>query len=670
MDGLLFHAKRGITQSLTKNSSANQSMSQEFAINTGRCLNDVHGSDSPSILSVKAPIEHDMHSSRLSDKITSNPTKVIVDRLEGYNRDAQSSWRTSVHALNVLRLIFIDATLGKNHHTDRYISDAIMIAISGFKSLKWAVRNSSMMLFTALVQRTVDSDKNVTFNSPGKTVERMKSKAIHIDDFFTRFPSLFPFLLSELAFATNHRVVCKDDIPESVIPNDLLTGCHPDVRQLTESTEACDREETPPSLFPLLLMLSKMNGPILSNSTTTIAHPNSDNDAGSTTRNSKDDPLPTAYTNGHNINIELFLPLILICGKSKIQKIREISALALTSVVSSSKVCCMIQRLMDRVLSRNDDINGMHGALLGIWRLLEGLRSFIYSYLNQTNEDVMAIYLDLQTRILPQLQSLQLLCCMVFDSPPLGYVLHRVLLSLRDIFKCHYISWNSETNDDNTSHLTTDSISILGMSSNIPLCVDDVQVCAHDSPYKKHIKAVMFIEKILLKQCVIMMDRIRWSFKPSQSLGVMDEYLPYEPLLYRDTLKTFIPLVLGHSYRKTLIESLRQTTVFHYFLYSTVFSLLSNPMSEIRGGLITGLIDIIDAAIVRRNYNHILMSKSFCRWIFQYVEREADLSLQRHCLKLLSKLVLIIFSTYFDGIADNRVMRDLLSIVDTNSVFT
>lgn len=60
--------------------------------------------------------------------------------------------------MNVLRLLIGDATVGPA--LSQYISRCVQYAVRGFDSDRWAVRNSSMMVFTAVVQRAVDADKN------------------------------------------------------------------------------------------------------------------------------------------------------------------------------------------------------------------------------------------------------------------------------------------------------------------------------------------------------------------------------------------------------------------------------------------------------------------------------------------------------------------------------
>ncbi|KFQ14598.1 Thyroid adenoma-associated protein, partial [Leptosomus discolor] len=62
-----------------------------------------------------------------------------------------SSVIPQVHALNVLRALFRDTRLGENIMP--YVADGIQAAILGFMSPVWAVRNSSTLLFSALITR-------------------------------------------------------------------------------------------------------------------------------------------------------------------------------------------------------------------------------------------------------------------------------------------------------------------------------------------------------------------------------------------------------------------------------------------------------------------------------------------------------------------------------------
>lgn len=148
--------------------------------------------------------------------------------------DASVSWKTCVHSLNILRLILLDAALGPE--ADAYIPQAVKYAVRGFKSELWAVRNSCMMVFSAIVQRAVDNDKK----------ECGGAKAATAIEFFQRYPSLFPFLLNELAAILNFDVQTDaDNWPKSVSPRSGVE----------ESDANCT---LPPTLFPILLLLSKL----------------------------------------------------------------------------------------------------------------------------------------------------------------------------------------------------------------------------------------------------------------------------------------------------------------------------------------------------------------------------------------------------------------------------
>lgn len=66
-----------------------------------------------------------------------------------------------------------------------------MTAIKGFAIEDWSIRNSSLMLFSALSLRTVGGSKNP--NS-----QTIKSK-LNLVEFFTRAPELLEFFLQEIS---------------------------------------------------------------------------------------------------------------------------------------------------------------------------------------------------------------------------------------------------------------------------------------------------------------------------------------------------------------------------------------------------------------------------------------------------------------------------------------
>ncbi|XP_063246849.1 tRNA (32-2'-O)-methyltransferase regulator THADA isoform X2 [Prinia subflava] len=98
-----------------------------------------------------------------------------------------------VHALNILRALYRDTRLGENIMP--YVADGIKASILGFMSPVWAVRNSSTLLFSALITRIFGVKRGKDENSKKN---RMTGR-----EFFSRFPSLYPFLLKQLEIVTS-----------------------------------------------------------------------------------------------------------------------------------------------------------------------------------------------------------------------------------------------------------------------------------------------------------------------------------------------------------------------------------------------------------------------------------------------------------------------------------
>jgi HEAT repeat protein len=131
-----------------------------------------------------------------------------------------SQAKSRVHALNVLRLIILDAPLASE--VAPIVGDAIISAILGYDDTTWAVRNSATMVFAAAMLRTIDPDKNAS------NTDRTSSKAITVTELFRRYPSVSSFLLS----------VMKAGISESIKSHDI--------------------SDSNSQAFPILLLLSRV----------------------------------------------------------------------------------------------------------------------------------------------------------------------------------------------------------------------------------------------------------------------------------------------------------------------------------------------------------------------------------------------------------------------------
>jgi hypothetical protein len=112
-----------------------------------------------------------------------------VDKVES-SVDSNYELRTRIHALNVLRLIILDAPMSKEVYP--LIGDATSSSIIGYTDPEWGVRNSSTMVFAAIMLRSVDADKNAS-NS-----DTTSCKAASVMELFRSYPSLPAFLLAVL----------------------------------------------------------------------------------------------------------------------------------------------------------------------------------------------------------------------------------------------------------------------------------------------------------------------------------------------------------------------------------------------------------------------------------------------------------------------------------------
>uniref|UniRef100_A0A8D2L6G7 tRNA (32-2'-O)-methyltransferase regulator THADA n=1 Tax=Varanus komodoensis TaxID=61221 RepID=A0A8D2L6G7_VARKO len=204
-----------------------------------------------------------------------------------------------VHALNILRALFKDTRLGEN--IIPYVADGMRAAILGFTSSVWAVRNSSTLLFSTLITRIFGVKRGKDENSKKN---RMTGR-----EFFTRFPNLYPFLLSQLELAA------------SSVDSEMKLH---------------------PSLFLLLLILSKL-------------YPS---------------PMDGAFS---ALSMAPFVPFILRCGHSPEYRSRELAGRALVPFLMVNMVPQTVSSLLAQLPDCTDSCirqNAVHGTLLQVFHLL------------------------------------------------------------------------------------------------------------------------------------------------------------------------------------------------------------------------------------------------------------------------------------------------------------
>eukprot|EP00325_Prymnesiales_sp_UTEX-LB-985_P006883 CAMPEP_0174707842 /NCGR_PEP_ID=MMETSP1094-20130205/10252_1 /TAXON_ID=156173 /ORGANISM="Chrysochromulina brevifilum, Strain UTEX LB 985" /LENGTH=238 /DNA_ID=CAMNT_0015906295 /DNA_START=39 /DNA_END=752 /DNA_ORIENTATION=+ len=109
-----------------------------------------------------------------------------------FKASTSDEWLARVHALNLCRLIFLDKSFGLR--VMPYVSRGFLAAFSALSSAEWAVRNSGMLLFAALLERALRQRRTRDAHASHGT----DANGIGIRDFFARAPELQPFLLSAL----------------------------------------------------------------------------------------------------------------------------------------------------------------------------------------------------------------------------------------------------------------------------------------------------------------------------------------------------------------------------------------------------------------------------------------------------------------------------------------
>jgi DNA gyrase inhibitor GyrI len=138
----------------------------------------------------------------------------------------EESARKTVHALNILRAIFHEATLAT--HITQYIESGFTCSLNGFCSTNWTVRNSSLMCYTSLMQRAL-----------GKNVKVSSDHALTSREFFSRYPSLRPLLVSQLSIATKDH----NSLHPSLYPSLLLLSR---LRSMTDVSDDSSDEDMVP----------------------------------------------------------------------------------------------------------------------------------------------------------------------------------------------------------------------------------------------------------------------------------------------------------------------------------------------------------------------------------------------------------------------------------------
>ncbi|XP_072971475.1 uncharacterized protein [Typha angustifolia] len=227
----------------------------------------------------------------------------------------------TVHAFNILRAAFNDTNLAAD--TSGFCAEAMVVSISSFSSPYWEVRNAACLAYTALLRRMIGF-----LNVQKRESARRSLTAL---EFFHRFPALHPFLFSELKIATE------------------LLG-----NGFSGDMESNIAKAIHPSLWPILILLSRLKPSLISSGT---------NDAL--------DPF-------------FFMPFIQRCATQSNLRVRVLASKALTGLISNEKLLDVINEVANSLPQERHtamsnghvfapapvSFNSIHGHLLQLSSLL------------------------------------------------------------------------------------------------------------------------------------------------------------------------------------------------------------------------------------------------------------------------------------------------------------
>ncbi|XP_071800495.1 tRNA (32-2'-O)-methyltransferase regulator THADA-like [Asterias amurensis] len=252
------------------------------------------------------------------------------------------------HALNILMELFRCSAVG----TDilRHCSEAVKLAIGGFASPCWTIRNGSMRLFGTLTNRI--------FGQKKVQDEHSQVNAMSAATFFRSYPDLQEFLLNEVGkFDTSVRKEQSIDVEDmgeenANVGQPITTGRSgegksedkngfKDVQE--EMRQGCDigRLFLHPSLHPVLTLLSKL-GPGVGN---------------------EDNELLSA-----------FLEPVRRLASSPIYPVRELAARSLVPLIPQSQMSNQMIEIIDNLPIEAGAVrafNRLHGDLLQLEKLFE-----------------------------------------------------------------------------------------------------------------------------------------------------------------------------------------------------------------------------------------------------------------------------------------------------------
>lgn len=193
-----------------------------------------------AIVNAEASVNRRSHESVMLNGITT----VLLDHLKkvemqqtsrgGFAKLNTLSEESTSHALNLLRALFLNSNIASN--IMKYLETATMYCIQSFCSSSWVIRNSAMMLYSALIRRGIGvcrerkSEETLSsFRAAGGTSATLNGtrrlNGTTTFQFFSRHPKLHPFLLEHLKQAVNSNPTTTGSDHPTLYPTLYLLSC-------------------------------------------------------------------------------------------------------------------------------------------------------------------------------------------------------------------------------------------------------------------------------------------------------------------------------------------------------------------------------------------------------------------------------------------------------------
>ncbi len=147
-------------------------------------------------------------------KIANEP--VIIKGNNNNDFDEEKLDLPQVHAFNCIRSIFIESQLSQS--STNYIEISLKLSLNNFTNEIWAIRNCSVMLFTALQNKIFGTKKISNSNSTEESNSKLILRTIPARLFFSKFKNIRNLLLKNLSIYLDENNNKNDNYVESLYP--------------------------------------------------------------------------------------------------------------------------------------------------------------------------------------------------------------------------------------------------------------------------------------------------------------------------------------------------------------------------------------------------------------------------------------------------------------------